>query len=152
MGRKWTWSSTSVATLRHSVKPPVSNKAEDTQSPSQRVWHSWKWRRLSARIIREVGCCRQCRAPKSDTVRLQVNHIVPMTAMENPEQDPRTWDPKNLEVLCATCHAYVTARDRGIGTNRSIINRIKDELDWLQDEPELDATDRRGGGPGGGGM
>lgn len=65
-------------------------------------YKSPEWRRLSANVIKEVGCCERCGSKNN----LQVHHLVAVRYA--PE---RFLDRNNLMVLCRTCHQNETQRE-----------------------------------------
>lgn len=50
----------------------------------------------------------QCRACGARGVRLEIDHITPVSV------DPaRKWDPTNMQALCVPCHLAKTDREQG---------------------------------------
>lgn len=72
---------------------------------SRPVLKTARWKVLRAQILERDGFrCRIC----GDRRRLEVDHITPV------REDPgKSFDPSNLQVLCAACHSKKTRIECG---------------------------------------
>jgi 5-methylcytosine-specific restriction protein A len=67
---------------------------------------SYRWRSLTAKVIRETPYCEICGAAKRDGVILEVHHREPPRGDEG-----KFYDENNLQVLCRSCHRVITAQE-----------------------------------------
>jgi 5-methylcytosine-specific restriction endonuclease McrA len=78
-------------------KPPSKPRKGEA---ARRFRSSMAWRRVRYAVLaRANGRCECCGARASDSVRLHVDHIAPVSKAWD-----RRLDPDNLQVLCESCN------------------------------------------------
>jgi 5-methylcytosine-specific restriction endonuclease McrA len=84
-------------------KPPTyANRI--ARDPTLAFYNSAEWRNLRSAIMRERGrTCQKCGQPAD---RPYCDHI------EEIRDGGASLDPQNIQVLCASCHAFKTGRAR----------------------------------------
>lgn len=68
-----------------------------------------RWAKYSRQYRREHPLCVHCKARGEVTPSAHVDHIEPVTGAD----DPKFFDPTNLQALCVACHNAKTAKERG---------------------------------------
>jgi len=85
---------------------PTHARQYERQRPNAdiRAWyHTSRWRRLRAIVLREQPLCVQCQAEHHVRAATEVDHITPHHG-----DVVLFWSRSNLQGLCSTCHARKT--------------------------------------------
>lgn len=70
---------------------------------ARRAYHTARWQRLRAQVLREQPCCQECRSRGRVVMSTDVDHIVPHRGDED-----LFWARSNLQGLCHGCHSAKT--------------------------------------------
>ena len=82
-------------------KPGGKNTGKkDMRATSAKRGYDWNWRRARAHYIARYPWCTVCGAPGE-----HVDHIIPL------KLGGARLDERNLQTLCASCHAVKTRRE-----------------------------------------
>ena len=84
------------------VRCPEQRRGLSRDPAARAIYDSWRWRKLRAAKVAEVGACQRCGL----SVNLSVHHDLPISSGYDP------YDPDNLVVLCRKCHNKTDARRR----------------------------------------
>lgn len=82
-------------------------RADRSTEAGRRFYFTTRWQALRLAVLRREPLCRTCTARGRAMPATDVDHI------ERHKGDPaRFWNPRNLQPLCARCHAIKTSAER----------------------------------------